>query len=112
MKFFIHVKNPENYAIKKGIPDNRLEKHVQGTIVTIWLSFITFYCLVSPFLFHLDSFPPIPGYKLLNRVFADICVQKVNELSQYQMVWVDEDGFLLRPLGIDISTIMISLKYL
>ncbi|KAK2361463.1 DExH-box ATP-dependent RNA helicase DExH12 [Trifolium repens] len=50
-------RNPENYAIKKGIPDNRLEKHVQ-----------------------------------------DICVQKVNELSQYQMVWVDEDGFLLRPL--------------
>ncbi|KAI5428911.1 Sec63, variant 2 [Lathyrus oleraceus] len=28
----------------------------------------------------------------------EVCVQKVNELSQYQMVWVDEDGFLLRPL--------------
>ncbi|KAL3631369.1 hypothetical protein CASFOL_024353 [Castilleja foliolosa] len=28
----------------------------------------------------------------------DICVQKVNELSQYQMVWTDEDGFLLKPL--------------
>ncbi|XP_012568774.1 DExH-box ATP-dependent RNA helicase DExH17 isoform X5 [Cicer arietinum] len=50
-------KNPVNYAIKKGISDDRLEKHVQ-----------------------------------------EICVQKVNELSQYQMVWVDEDGFLLSPL--------------
>ncbi|RDX81475.1 DExH-box ATP-dependent RNA helicase DExH17, partial [Mucuna pruriens] len=50
-------KNPMNYAIKKAISGDRLEKHVQ-----------------------------------------DICVHKVNELSQYQMVWVDEDGFLLRPL--------------
>nr|KYP63300.1 putative ATP-dependent DNA helicase HFM1 [Cajanus cajan] len=49
--------NPMNYAIKKGISGDRLEKHVQ-----------------------------------------DICVHKVNELSQFQMVWVDEDGFLLRPL--------------
>ncbi|KAK7411205.1 hypothetical protein VNO78_02637 [Psophocarpus tetragonolobus] len=50
-------KNPVNYAIKKGISGDRLEKHVQ-----------------------------------------DICVHKINELSQYQMVWVDEDGFLLQPL--------------
>eukprot|EP00256_Glycine_max_P067259 XP_025981854.1 DExH-box ATP-dependent RNA helicase DExH17 [Glycine max] len=50
-------KNPMNYAIKKGISGDRLEKHVQ-----------------------------------------DICVRKVNELSQNDMVWVDEDGFLLRPL--------------
>ncbi|KAH7851890.1 hypothetical protein Vadar_017925 [Vaccinium darrowii] len=50
-------KNPENYAIKKGIPGDRIEKHVQ-----------------------------------------DICVQKVNELSRNQMIWTDEDGFLLKPL--------------
>ncbi|BAT84689.1 hypothetical protein VIGAN_04212600 [Vigna angularis var. angularis] len=49
--------NPMNYAIKKGISGDSLEKHVQ-----------------------------------------DICVHKVKELSQCQMVWVDEDGFLLRPL--------------
>ncbi|XP_068485338.1 DExH-box ATP-dependent RNA helicase DExH17 isoform X1 [Phaseolus vulgaris] len=49
--------NPMNYAIKKGISGDSLEKHVQ-----------------------------------------DICVHKVNELSQCQMIWVDEDGFLLRPL--------------
>lgn len=30
---------------------------------------------------------------------ADICVRKVNELSQYQMIWTDEDGFLLKALG-------------
>lgn len=89
----MHTKNPVNYAIKKGISDDRLEKHVQGTIVTNLLSYIIAFCfLLSPFLFHLDIFPPI----------SEICVQKVNELSQYQMVWVDEDGFLLSPLGIDI----------
>ncbi|KAG5534893.1 hypothetical protein RHGRI_022871 [Rhododendron griersonianum] len=49
--------NPENYAIKKGIPGDRIEKHVQ-----------------------------------------EICVQKVNELSRNQMIWTDEDGFLLKPL--------------
>ncbi|KAL7190350.1 hypothetical protein ACSBR2_022598 [Camellia fascicularis] len=50
-------KNPENYAIKKGIPSDRIEKHMQ-----------------------------------------EICVQKVNELSRNQMIWTDEDGFLLKPL--------------
>lgn len=30
----------------------------------------------------------------------EICVQRINELSQYQMIWNDEDGFLLKPLGI------------
>ncbi|XP_057464272.1 DExH-box ATP-dependent RNA helicase DExH17 isoform X1 [Actinidia eriantha] len=50
-------KKPENYAIKKGIPGDRLEKHIQ-----------------------------------------EICVQKVNELSRNQMIWTDEDGFLLKPL--------------
>ncbi|KAE9466471.1 hypothetical protein C3L33_01617, partial [Rhododendron williamsianum] len=49
--------NPENYAIKKGIPGDRIEKHVQ-----------------------------------------EICVQKLNELSRNQMIWTDEDGFLLKPL--------------
>lgn len=29
----------------------------------------------------------------------EICVKKVNELSRYQMIWTDEDGFLLKPLG-------------
>ncbi|KAI4306649.1 hypothetical protein L6164_029909 [Bauhinia variegata] len=50
-------RNPENYAVKKGISGDRLEKHVQ-----------------------------------------EICVKKVNELSQHRLIWVDEDGFLLRPL--------------
>lgn len=50
-------KCPENYATKKGMPTNRIEKHLQ-----------------------------------------EICVQKVNELSPHQMIWTDEDGFLLKPL--------------
>ncbi|EXC20319.1 putative ATP-dependent DNA helicase HFM1 [Morus notabilis] len=28
----------------------------------------------------------------------EVCVQKVNELSKHQMIWTDEDGFLLKPL--------------
>ncbi|MED6161906.1 hypothetical protein PIB30_065217 [Stylosanthes scabra] len=37
------------------------------------------------------------GDRLVKHV-QEICVKKVNELSQHQMVEVDEDGFLLRPL--------------
>ncbi|CAA7046606.1 unnamed protein product [Microthlaspi erraticum] len=49
-------KNPENYAIKNGIPKDRVEKHLQ-----------------------------------------ELCLQKINELSQYQMIWTDTDGFVLKP---------------
>ncbi|KAL2940595.1 DExH-box ATP-dependent RNA helicase DExH17 [Bienertia sinuspersici] len=28
----------------------------------------------------------------------DVCVKKINELSKHQMIWTDEDGFLLKPL--------------
>lgn len=30
---------------------------------------------------------------------TEICVEKANELSKHQMIWTDEDGFLLKPLG-------------
>ncbi|WZZ36346.1 hypothetical protein YC2023_019747 [Brassica napus] len=49
-------KNPENYAIKKGIPKDRVEKHLQ-----------------------------------------ELCLQKINELSSYQMIWTDTNGFVLKP---------------
>ncbi|XP_047315247.1 DExH-box ATP-dependent RNA helicase DExH17 isoform X2 [Impatiens glandulifera] len=39
----------------------------------------------------------IQGDRLENHI-QEICVQKVNELSQNQMIWTDEDGFLLKPL--------------
>ncbi|KAH9603029.1 hypothetical protein KSS87_009502, partial [Heliosperma pusillum] len=34
----------------------------------------------------------------IERHMQDICVKKVNELSSNQMIWTDEDGFLLKPL--------------
>ncbi|XP_050271163.1 DExH-box ATP-dependent RNA helicase DExH17 isoform X3 [Quercus robur] len=34
----------------------------------------------------------------IERHMQEICVQKVNELSQHQMIWTDEDGFLLKSL--------------
>lgn len=38
--FFVHMQNPMNYAIKKEISGDRLEKHVQGTVLSIRLSSI------------------------------------------------------------------------
>ncbi|XP_052197868.1 DExH-box ATP-dependent RNA helicase DExH17 [Diospyros lotus] len=35
---------------------------------------------------------------LVEKHIQDICVQNVNELSRNQMVWTDDDGFLLKPL--------------
>ncbi|CAI9109838.1 OLC1v1009749C1 [Oldenlandia corymbosa var. corymbosa] len=35
---------------------------------------------------------------LIEKHMQDICVQKITELSRYQMIWTDEDGFLLKPL--------------
>ncbi|KAJ8443907.1 hypothetical protein Cgig2_032731 [Carnegiea gigantea] len=34
----------------------------------------------------------------IERYMQDVCVKKVNELSRNQMIWTDEDGFLLKPL--------------
>ncbi|GMH24878.1 hypothetical protein Nepgr_026721 [Nepenthes gracilis] len=34
----------------------------------------------------------------IERHMQEICVQKVNELARTQMIWTDEDGFLLKPL--------------
>ncbi|KAL8153892.1 hypothetical protein V2J09_011652 [Rumex salicifolius] len=34
----------------------------------------------------------------IERHMHEVCVQKVNELSKYQMIWTDEDGFVLNPL--------------
>lgn len=46
---------------------------------------------------------PVNIYFILIAFFflyaTEICVRKVNELSQYQMIWTDEDGFLLKALG-------------
>ncbi|KAI3467038.1 hypothetical protein Pfo_023701, partial [Paulownia fortunei] len=39
----------------------------------------------------------LPGNQI-EKHLQEICVQRVNELSQYQMIWTDEDGFLLKPL--------------
>ncbi|CAK9176144.1 unnamed protein product [Ilex paraguariensis] len=79
-------KNPENYAIKKGIPSNRIERHVQGNLT------ITLVKLLKSM--YISSLPPLD--QLYGR--PEICVQKVNELSRNQMIWTDEDGFLLKPL--------------
>lgn len=43
----------------------------------------------------------LPCFSMTNiiTVVLDICVEKVNELSRNEMIWTDEDGFLLKPLG-------------
>lgn len=37
---------------------------------------------------------------LLSFWLSEICVRKINVLSEYGMIWTDEDGFVLKPLGI------------
>ncbi|KAK4781839.1 hypothetical protein SAY86_015941 [Trapa natans] len=34
----------------------------------------------------------------IEKHIQEICVQKVNELSKHQLIWSDDDGFLLKPL--------------
>nr|XP_043617378.1 DExH-box ATP-dependent RNA helicase DExH17 [Erigeron canadensis] len=34
----------------------------------------------------------------IEKHIQEVCVQKVNELSDYQMIWTDEDRFVLKPL--------------
>ncbi|XP_051146155.1 DExH-box ATP-dependent RNA helicase DExH17 [Andrographis paniculata] len=48
-----------------------------------------------------ESYPIAKGLRgdQIERHLQEICVKKVNELSQYQMIWTDEDGFLLKPLA-------------
>ncbi|KAF2308517.1 hypothetical protein GH714_010237 [Hevea brasiliensis] len=65
----------------KVISRDRIEKHVQGTVLTLQ---VLFY-------FHLSS---AHGSNMM----SEISVQKVNELSRHQMIWTGEDGFLLKPL--------------
>ncbi|KAG6528855.1 hypothetical protein ZIOFF_011047 [Zingiber officinale] len=35
----------------------------------------------------------------LEKHMLEICMEKIKELSEHGMVWTDEDGFLLKPLG-------------
>lgn len=39
------------------------------------------------------------GFWSLWTQFTDICVEKIHELGEYGLIWTDEDGFLLKPLG-------------
>ncbi|XP_068336136.1 DExH-box ATP-dependent RNA helicase DExH17 [Pyrus communis] len=34
----------------------------------------------------------------IEKHMQEVCLKKVNELSQHQMIWTDKDGFLLKPL--------------
>ncbi|XP_019161506.1 PREDICTED: DExH-box ATP-dependent RNA helicase DExH17 isoform X3 [Ipomoea nil] len=44
------------------------------------------------------AMPKLLASNNIERHLQEICVKKVNELSRYQMIWTDEDGFLLKPL--------------
>ena len=38
----------------------------------------------------------------LSYILLELCLQKINELSSYQMIWTDTNGFVLKPEGIEI----------
>ena len=81
----IEFQNPEKYAVRKGISRDRIEKHVQGIIFAWLIAFTLSSSLLGP--------------HQLN-IMPEISLQKVKELSHHEMIWMGEDGFLLKPLGI------------
>ncbi|KAF1888971.1 hypothetical protein Lal_00039570 [Lupinus albus] len=82
--------------------EHLLAEIVQLTISDIskaieWMQYSYLYVRMKRNPEHYAIKKEISGGRLEKHV-QEICVQKVNELSHHQMVWIDEDGFLLRPL--------------
>ncbi|KAL6573750.1 Sec63 [Orobanche hederae] len=70
---------------------------VQSTVTDITRAIEWMKC---SYLYNPENYPVSKGLagNLIEKHLQEICVRKVNELSQYQLVWTDEDGFLLKPL--------------
>ncbi|KAK4367437.1 hypothetical protein RND71_011229 [Anisodus tanguticus] len=79
-----------------------ITEHLTAEIVQLTVSDITgaIEWMKCSFLYNPEKYAVrkgLTGYRL-ERHMQDICVQNVNELSRYQLIWTDEDGFLLKPL--------------
>ncbi|XP_020964602.1 DExH-box ATP-dependent RNA helicase DExH17 isoform X1 [Arachis ipaensis] len=84
------------------VTEHLLAKIVQLTVTDItkaieWLQCSYLYVRMKKNPENYSIKKGISGDRLVKHV-QDICVKKVNELSQHQMVEIDEDGFLLSPL--------------
>ncbi|KAK4347253.1 hypothetical protein RND71_033592 [Anisodus tanguticus] len=79
-----------------------ITEHLTAEIVQLTVSDITgaIEWMKCSFLYNPEKYAVRKGLTgdRLERHMQDICVQNVNELSRYQLIWTDEDGFLLKPL--------------
>ncbi|XP_024179709.1 DExH-box ATP-dependent RNA helicase DExH17 isoform X2 [Rosa chinensis] len=84
-----------------------LTEHLTAEIVQLTVSDITRAIEWMKCSFLYVRMKKNPGHYAVRKVISndriekhmlEVCVQKVNELSQHQMIWTDEDGFLLKPL--------------
>ncbi|KAJ3671463.1 hypothetical protein LUZ60_007542 [Juncus effusus] len=82
-------------------------EHLNAEIVQMTISDITLaieWLKCSYLYIRIKKNPENYGIKrgiprdLLEKHMREICVQKIHELSDYGLVWTDEDGFLLKPL--------------
>ncbi|KAK9925336.1 hypothetical protein M0R45_033663 [Rubus argutus] len=84
-----------------------LTEHLTAEIVQLTVSDITRAIEWMKCSFLYVRMKKNPGHYAVRKVISndhlekhmlDVCVQKVKELSRHQMIWTDEDGFLLKPL--------------
>ncbi|KAK7825009.1 dexh-box atp-dependent rna helicase dexh17 [Quercus suber] len=77
-------------------------EHLTAEIVQLTVSDITkaIEWMKCSYLYNPENYAVKKGTSIdrIERHMREICVQKVNELSQHQMIWTDEDGFLLKSL--------------
>ncbi|KAJ8566966.1 hypothetical protein K7X08_019174 [Anisodus acutangulus] len=89
-------------AVSATIPNIDDLEHLTAEIVQLTVSDITgaIEWMKCSFLYNPEKYAVRKGLTgdRLERHMQDICVQNVNELSRYQLIWTDEDGFLLKPL--------------
>lgn len=57
--------NPENYGIKKGMPSNRIENHVKGTllIAPVFLGYVHLHRLMSLMVYQKFVFRKLMSYR-------------------------------------------------
>ncbi|GMY13327.1 DExH-box ATP-dependent RNA helicase DExH17 isoform X5 [Fagus crenata] len=77
-------------------------EHLTAEIVQLTVSDITkaIEWMKCSYLYNPENYAVKKGTSSdrIERHMQEICVQKVNELTQHQMIWTDEDGFLLKSL--------------
>ncbi|KAH0462845.1 hypothetical protein IEQ34_010420 [Dendrobium chrysotoxum] len=77
-------------------------EHLTAEIVQLTVSDISLAIewLKCSYLYNPENYGIKRGvpHQNLEMYMREICVQNINELAEYGMIWTDEDGFLVKPL--------------